>query len=151
MKLNQPEIIQILRRRMDLNQGTLGVRAFDTSFESGRTKIKNIELGRQKPTSSDLEKMAKVLKVPVAVLSPLKVTNETRQNETEQKSGQIYLKSETVKLFPGLTPYIEMLNKAVAINDEELIQHLSDKISQLFQQRSYTIATKPRMLASGEK
>lgn len=151
MKLKQPEIIQILRRRMDLNQGTLGARAFDTSFESGRTKIKNIELGRQKPTSSDLEKMARVLKVPAEALSPLNVTNKTQKTENELNSGHIYLTSETVKLFPGLTPYIEMLNKAVSINDEALIQHLSDKISQLFQQRSYSTATKPRMLASGKK
>ena len=43
MELKQPEIIQILRRRCNLNQGALGAAAFDTSFESGRTKIKNIE------------------------------------------------------------------------------------------------------------
>ncbi|MGD9097312.1 MAG: helix-turn-helix transcriptional regulator, partial [Desulfobacterales bacterium] len=70
MELKQPEIIQILRRRCNLNQGALGAAAFDTSYESGRTKIKNIELGRQAPTPDDLEKMAVVLGVPVSELDP---------------------------------------------------------------------------------
>ena len=75
MELMQPEIIQILRRRCNMNQGALGAAAFDTSLESGRTKIKNIELGRQIPTPSDLEKMAGVLGVPVAALDPARANS----------------------------------------------------------------------------
>ena len=42
MRLTQPEIIQILRKRAGLNQAELGSRAFDTTIDSGRTKIKNL-------------------------------------------------------------------------------------------------------------
>ena len=47
-----------------MNQGTLGATAFDTSFESGRTKIKNIELGRQKATQRDIENLVRALNLP---------------------------------------------------------------------------------------
>ena len=68
MNLSQAEIIQVLRRRTNLNQGDFGARAFKTSYESGRTKIKNIELGKQVPTAEDLRKMARVLDVGVTEL-----------------------------------------------------------------------------------
>ena len=151
MKLTQPEIIQILRRRKDMNQGTLGQRAFETSFESGRTKIKNIELGRQRPTPSDLKNLAVVLEVPIEALNPLYGMNHTPDTGQESRPGLICLKPETTALFPGLAPYFEMLNKAVTLDDEELIQHLSDKIAQLFRQRHQSAVAKPSLLASGKK
>jgi hypothetical protein len=48
-----------------MNQGSFGAKAFNTSFDSGRTKVKNIELGKQKPTRQDLENMARVLDVAI--------------------------------------------------------------------------------------
>ncbi len=60
MELTTPEIIQLLRRRSQMNQGDFGAKSFGASYESGRTKIKNIELGKQVPTETDLKKMAVV-------------------------------------------------------------------------------------------
>ena len=145
MKLTQPEIIQILRRRKNLNQGTLGARAFNTSFESGRTKIKNIELGRQQPTSTDLEKMAIILEVPVNALSSGGTTLEAPGVQEKRKGEEVCLTARTLALFPGLAPYLEMLNKAVAVDDSELINHISDKIVQIFQQLATTLSTAPRV------
>ena len=70
MEMTQPEIIQVLRRRIGLNQGDFGARAFNTSFESGRTKVKRIELGKQIPTRNDLKKMAKIFGVGMEMLTP---------------------------------------------------------------------------------
>ncbi len=129
MELTQPEIIQLLRRRCNMNQGALGAEAFDTSFESGRTKIKNIELGRQVPTNDDLEKMARVLGVAVADLDPAKsgppVPNEERYNG-------IFIQHGVLEHLPGADVYIEMLNKAVRLEDYELIAHIADKLAGLF-------------------
>jgi transcriptional regulator with XRE-family HTH domain len=69
MELTLPEKIQLLRKRMGLNQGQFGAKAFNTSVETGRTKIKNIELGKQKPTADDLAQMSKVLEVSPSTLS----------------------------------------------------------------------------------
>lgn len=68
MELTLPEKIQLLRKRLGLNQGQFGAQAFDTSVETGRTKIKNIELGKQQPTSDELAQMAKVLEVSTSTL-----------------------------------------------------------------------------------
>ena len=68
MNLTLPEKIQLLRKRMGLNQGQFGAKAFNMSVETGRTKIKNIELGKQKPTSEDLVQMAEALQPQVILL-----------------------------------------------------------------------------------
>ena len=130
MELSLPEIIQICRRRAGLNQGTLGAAAFDTSFESGRTKIKNIELGRQKPTPQDIEKMARVLQIPVAALTA-NTAGEIRGRAVSSATG-LNVGEKTIQRFPGLDAYLEMLNKAVLLEDEELIDYISEKLSQLF-------------------
>jgi len=147
MNLTQPEIIQILRRRRELNQGTLGSRAFNTSFESGRTKIKNIELGRQQPTSSDLKKMAAVLEVPVSALIPAGSSQDQSTAPGQSAEGEVCLFAPVLAMFPGLAPYLEMLNKAVTLDDEELIDHISEKIAQLFRQRIKASLAPNRALA----
>ncbi len=130
MDLTLPEIIQIYRRRAGLNQGTLGASAFDTSFESGRTKIKNIELGRQKPTPRDIENLARVLKLPVSALTSK--TSLPLQSATALPLPGIAVSEQTIYRFPGLDAYLEMLNKAVLLNDEELIDHIAGKLARLF-------------------
>jgi transcriptional regulator with XRE-family HTH domain len=132
MKLTQPEIIQMLRRRMGMNQGTFGSKAFNTSFESGRTKIKNIELGKQRPTQKDLNNMATLLNIPVQELDPVQ-----QSPKGGQKSEGILITPKTLKLFPGLDSYLEMLNKAIYLNDRELVDHLSEKISSLFRKAKW--------------
>ena len=129
MELTQPEIIQLLRRRGNMNQGALGAAAFDTSFESGRTKIKNIELGRQVPTSDDLEKMARVLGVAAADLDPVKSGPPVPCEEQDQG---VFIRRGVLEHLPGADAYIEMLNKAVRLEDRELIAHIADKLAGLF-------------------
>ena len=129
MRLTQPEIIQIMRKRARLNQGTLGASAFNTSFESGRTKVKNIELGKQKPTHLDLERMAAVLDVSVSELVP----GDGAQEPMPVPAGDsLVLSDGCLERFPGLDTYLDMLMKAVTLDDEELISYISGKIASLF-------------------
>ncbi len=130
MELSLPEMIQIYRRRSGMNQGTLGAAAFDTSFESGRTKIKNLELGRQKPTLRDLENMARVLKLPLSALAAN--TADGIRGQAAASSAGLAISERTTQRFPGLDAYLEMLNKAVFLEDEELIAYISEKLSRLF-------------------
>jgi transcriptional regulator with XRE-family HTH domain len=125
----QPEIIQILRRRCNMNQGALGAAAFDTSLESGRTKIKNIELGRQIPTRDDLEKMAGVLGVPVSALDP---ASTSAKPAAEVGGDGLFIYRQVLDLVPGADVYLEMLNKAVRLDDRELIAHIGEKLAGLF-------------------
>ena len=131
MDLTQPEIIQLLRRRCNMNQGDLGAAAFDTSIESGRTKIKNIELGRQVPTPDDLEKMARVLGVSASDLDPAKIDTIPPAAVGEVSEG-VLLHRRVLERLPGADAYIEMLNKAVRLEDRELIAHIADKLAGLF-------------------
>ena len=126
MDLKQPEIIQILRRRAEMNQGTLGAKAFNTSYESGRTKIKNIELGKQVPTQADLKNMARILGVSPTDLIPN--TSAGVPNPSGASDGLV-IHPKTLERFPGLGPYLDMLNKAVALEDSELMEYIGEKIS----------------------
>ncbi len=135
MELRQPEIIQLLRRRCNLNQGALGAAAFDTSFESGRTKIKNIELGRQIPTPDDLEKMAVVLGVPVSELDPAHAAARSPARPVDlagDGDGGVVVQRHVLERLPGADVYLEMLNKAVRLEDRELICHIAEKLGGLF-------------------
>lgn len=128
MKLSQAEVIQMLRRRAGLNQGDFGARAFDTSFESGRTKIKNIELGKQIPTDADLINMARVLKTPVSNLKP----DAFRAAAPAAPDGAVVVEAPVLKRFPGLAAYLDMLNKAARLEDLELMDYIAGKIASVF-------------------
>ena len=129
MDLTLPEKIQLLRKRMGLNQGQFGAKAFSTSEEAGRTKIKNIELGKQKPSPDDLIKMAKVLNIPPTMLHP--TTSENQVISAPSRQG-VLVDQAVLDRFDQLAPYLEMLNRAVFINDEELIEHIAGKLASLF-------------------
>jgi len=129
MHLTQPEIIQILRRRSGLNQGDFGARAFGISLDSARTKIKNIELGRQTPNKEDLKKMALALGVGIGDLEPV---TELKNSAPAKGGGGLELSPKALSLFPGLADYFEMLNKAAELDDHELIAYLAGRISALF-------------------
>ncbi|CAD7846826.1 MAG: hypothetical protein [Olavius algarvensis Delta 4 endosymbiont] len=137
MEMTQPEIIQVLRRRTGLNQGTFGSRSFDTSFESGRTKVKKIELGKQIPTYEDLKKMATVLGVSIGTLMP-----ETEAEAIQSVSAVegVVLTNEVLDLYPGLETYAEMLNNAAKLGDEELIDYISEKIAALLSTEGAAVA-----------
>lgn len=128
VELTQPEIIQIFRRRSGMNQGNFGAAAFDTSYESGRTKIKNIELGKQKPTAEDIQKMAGVLGISPEALTP---GSSIPEGNTPPAPAGILISRRCLERFTGLDVYVDMLNKAVKLEDEELIVYIADKISSL--------------------
>ena len=130
MRLTQSEIIQILRKRAGLNQAELGSRAFKTTLDSGRTKIKNIELGKQRVSEDDLRRIADCLDVPVEQLQPpLKNQNLT----AAQFNQDIRISQKIVDMFPDLREYLEMLENASRIDDLELIAYLSKKIADIWQ------------------
>ena len=126
MELTLSEKIQLLRKRSGMNQGQFGAKAFRMSEETGRTKIKNIELGKQKPTPEDLVQMSKVLNVPPSVF-------KGRQSDEPLASVPpregVFVDQAVLNRFEQLGPYLEMLNRAVFINDEELIEHIAGKLS----------------------
>ena len=130
MILKQPEIIQILRKRAGMNQGQFGAKAFGTSTQKGRTKIKNIELGKQIPSRQDLEQMAGVLGLPVSAL-------RERQDGGVPKFEAVPSPNPSLlRRFPALDVYLDLLNKAAALDDAELIDHIAAKICDLLGGRS---------------
>ena len=129
MELKQHEIIQLLRRRTEMNQGTLGSKAFNASYESGRTKIKNIELGKQIPTPDDLEKLAVVLGVEPGDLKPAATVDQPHAPISTQG---LLVHQKTLDRFPQFGPYLDMLNKAVALDDHELMEYISEKLASIF-------------------
>ena len=92
--------------------------------------VKNIELGKQIPTQDDLEKMARVLGVSSTDLTPNASTSIL--HPLTGKEG-ILIHQKTIDRFPQLAPYLDMLNKAVALNDQELIEHIGEKIAVIVQ------------------
>ena len=130
MQLTQPEMIQILRKRANLNQAQLGSRAFNTTMDSGRTKIKNIELGRQRPTEDDLRCIAECLEVSVEQLMP---EGYGRQNGATGRQNGAVISQKIIDMYPGLGNYLEMLDKAAGIDDTELIEYLTRRIGEILQ------------------
>jgi len=129
MNLSLPEKIQLLRKRMGLNQGQFGARAFNMSVETGRTKIKNIELGKQKPTAEDLVQMARALGVPE---STLRMVSPGKEGDESLPVQGMLVDQAVLDRFNRLKDYLEMLNRAVSIKDEELIEHIAGKLSGIF-------------------
>ena len=132
MHLSQPEIIQILRKRSGMNQGQFGAKAFNMPVQTGRTKIKNIELGKQAPSPDDLEKMARVLGVPASALE-IDEGNHPTDTETLSQTG---IEPSVLDYFPGFDAYLDLLNKAARLGDDELIAHIAVKICELLENRS---------------
>ena len=131
MRLTQPEMIQILRKRAGLNQAELGSRAFDTNFDSGRTKIKNIELGIQKPTDDDLLRMAECLDVPV---EQLQLTLSGKEPSSGNGQNGIWISQKVLDMFPDLGEYLVMIEKAAMIDDSDLIEYLSERIAAILKE-----------------
>ena len=51
----------------------------------------------------------------------------------------ILVTQKALDLFPGIGSYLEMLNKAVTLDDKELIDYISGKIAQIMQTRAHKI------------
>ena len=137
MKLTQSEIIQLLRRRANLTQGDLGARAFNTSTESGRTKVKNIEIGKQRPTAGDLQRLAQVLGVDMDELIP-ELSSDGAMDRHDL--NELIIAPRILKQFPEVVSYLDMLNKATTIHDHELIRYLANKIAAVFSKLSLEVA-----------
>ena len=127
MQLTQSEIIQILRKRAGLNQADLGSRAFNTTVDSGRTKIKNIELGKQRVSDGDLELIAHTLDVPFEQLKP-------DASASPQGGRGFLLSQKLLDMFPDMNEYLDMLENASKLEDFELIGYLSDKIADIWRE-----------------
>ena len=148
MRLTQSEIIQILRKRAGLNQAELGSQAFDTALDSGRTKIKNIELGKQRVSDEDLKRIAECLEIPLVQLQP---SPENKKITSTQIKEGISLSQKVVDMFPGLHEYLEMLEKASIIDDLDLIEYLSKKISDIWRDGPKLAAQSPRSIITTTK
>ena len=129
MQLTLPEIIQLLRRRKGLNQAEPGIEAFGLAPDSARTKIKNIELGRQRLSDEDVQKLALALEVQPEEIKP---TRTATGSDAGLSGTGCALTNETLQLFPGLEEYIEMLNNAVRIGDHDLIGYIAGRLSNVF-------------------
>lgn len=145
MRLNQSEIIQILRKRAGLNQAELGSRAFNTTFDSGRTKIKNIELGKQRVSDDDLERIAQCLDIPLVKLQP---SPENKKSAISQSKNGIQISQKVVDMFPDLGEYLEMLEKASMIDDLDLIEYLSKRIADIWRDGPRLGAQSPKRIAT---
>ena len=141
MQLTQSEIIQILRKRAGLNQAELGSRAFDTTIDSGRTKIKNIELGKQRVNDDDLKRIAQCLDVPPEHLQP---SRKNKKITSMQFKDGIVISQKVVDMFPDLGEYLEMIEKASMIDDLELIEYLSKKLADI-------LRAGPKLITQSEK
>lgn len=124
MQFTMSEMIQIMRRRSGMNQAELGVKAFGLNPNSARTKIKNIELGLQLVTAEEAQTLAAALGVDAAELSP--------SNATRTDQNHCGFAPQTVKIFPGLEAYVDMLNNAVRLGDQDLVGFIAAKLSTLF-------------------
>ena len=145
MQLTQSEMIQILRKRAGLNQAELGSRAFSTTFDSGRTKIKNIELGKQRITEDDLKRIAQCLDLPLVDIQP--PPQNTKMTAAQFENG-ILISHKVVDMFPGLGEYLEMLEKASLIDDLDLIEYLSKKIADIWRDGPKLDAHSPKKIAT---
>jgi transcriptional regulator with XRE-family HTH domain len=146
MQLTQPEMIQILRKRANLNQAELGSQAFSTNMDSGRTKIKNIELGRQRPTEDDLRRMAECLEVSVEHLT---ATSDGKGRPSGDRPGGVIIPQKIIDMFPGLGNYLGMLDNAAGLEDVELIEYLTGKIGEILRSGPVADAFVPATMAAG--
>jgi len=126
MQLTKPEVIQILRKRAGLNQAELGSRAFETTLDSGRTKIKNLELGIQRPTDDDLKRIAECLKAPFELFQP---DSDPNKNSSKKGPDGIFISQKIIDMFPDLGEYLAMLDKAAGMDDTDLIDYLAERIA----------------------
>ena len=132
--LTQGEIIQIFRKRAGLNQGQLGAAAFNTTQDSGRTKVKNIELNKQKPTLDDLKAIADALSLPLADL--LSYQPERPDSTVRSIAEGLFVHQSVFDHFKGLKECLSILNKALILEDYELISYVAKKAANLLQQES---------------
>jgi len=145
MRLTQNEIIQILRKRAGLNQAELGSRAFNTTVDSGRTKIKNIELGKQRVSADDLKRIAQCLDVPLVQLQP---SPENKKITSTQFKNGFLISQKVIDLFPDLGEYLEMLEKASMIDDLDLIEYLSKRIADIWRDGPRLGAQSPKRITT---
>lgn len=138
VELTQGEIVQILRKRAGINQGQLGAEAFNTTPDSGRTKIKNIELNKQKPTLDDLKAIADSLHLPLSEL--LFYQEENQGSLAKHKSEGVFVHQRIFSQFPGLEECLSILNKALILKDQELVSYVAKKTAGLLLQEAKAVA-----------
>jgi transcriptional regulator with XRE-family HTH domain len=138
VELTQGEIIQILRKRSGINQGQLGTDAFNTTPDSGRTKIKNIELDKQKPKLNALKAITDSLHLPLSDI--LFFQDESPGSAAAQTSEGIFIHLRILSQFPGLEECLSILNKALILKDKELISYVAKKTAGLLLQEPKAVS-----------
>jgi hypothetical protein len=73
--------------------------------------------------------MAKALNVPE---SALRQVSAVETGDSLPPHQGLFVDQVVLERFHQLGPYLEMLNRAVSIKDEELIEHIAGKLSDLF-------------------
>ena len=121
-----------------MNQGQLGAEAFNTTPDSGRTKIKNIELGKQKPTLDDLRSIAESLQLPLSEL--LCYQDESPGSTSAENSEGVFVHRRIFIQFPGLEECLSILNKALILKDTELVSYVAKKTAGLLLQKPKAVA-----------
>ncbi|MCK5105158.1 MAG: helix-turn-helix transcriptional regulator, partial [Cyclobacteriaceae bacterium] len=129
--------------RAGLNQADLGSRAFNTTIDSGRTKIKNIELGKQRVNNDDLKRIAQCLDVPPKQLQP---SPKNKKITSMQFKDGLVISQKIVDMFPDLGEYLEMIERASMINDLELIEYLSKKLADILRAGPKLVAQSPKKI-----
>ena len=114
----------------------MGAEAFNTTEDSGRTKVKNIELNKQKPTLDDLKAIADSLRLPLSDL--LSYRSERPDSTARTNSERIFVHQRIFKHYKGLEECLSILTKALILDDKELISYMAKKIAGLFQQEPKT-------------
>ena len=142
VELTQGEIIQILRKRAGINQGELGAEAFGTSLDSGRTKIKNLELNKQKPTIDDLKAIARCLNLPLSELLFLQADENAAPPAAPSGEEGVFVHRRVITCFPGLEECLSILNKALMLNDRELVSYIAKKAAGILAKESKAAAVR---------
>lgn len=117
------DVIMLVRRKRNMNQGDLGAIAFNTTTQKGQSKIKKLELGLQPPDPGDLEKIARVLDVSPRLLRPHLITT---------KPYGIMVGKKLLDMFSNLDlkKHIEFFNMCAELDQKEIIIQTVKKLIQ---------------------
>lgn len=125
MTKNLGEIIKTERKAKALSQSELGLQAFSgMNSASAQAKIKRIESGRQSPRVSELYSLAAALNIDIESLLLIDGVKKM-----DNKDDGFTVSEKVLDLFPKLRHVLRMLNDAVEIDDDNLINEIAARIS----------------------
>jgi hypothetical protein len=105
-------------------------------------------LGKQHITDNDLERIADCLDIPLEQLLSSAV-NKTMESSRNQDG--FLISQKVLDLFPDLGEYLEMLENASRIDDRELIEYLSKRIADIWQEGPNVASNSPKKIGKTTK